>query len=606
MKGFKKENELTKKKSKLTILPHLASLDKSKQNINIATKVTAKPSEEEIINKAVLLHSKGNISEAAKYYQYCIKQGFNNPQVFANFGILLKGIGKFKEAELSIRKAIEINPNFPEAYNNLGNTLKELGKFKEAEITFSQAIKLNSNYANAHNNLGGVLCDLGKLKEAELSTRRAIELEPNYANAYNTLGTILKDLRKLKEAELSFRKAIELNPNNALSYNNLGIILKDIGELKEAELVTRKSINLDPKNALFYNNLGVILKDIKELKEAEISVRKAIELNPNDALYYNNLGTILKQLGRLKESEHNFSHAISLKADLNIAIMNRRELFFEKKEFNLALKDSDKCNTKVSRVNSLEALYALGKVDEIYKRIEESSKIDEKNIYLAAFASFISFVEKKKTANNFCQDPLSFLHFNNLQFHIKDYTSFVREIIEELDAIKTVWAPKDNTTHNGFHTPSYINLFSSSSKRISQLKSIIFKEIDSYYLKFKQEDCTFTKKWPSKNNIFGWHVILKKQGYQDAHIHPSGWLSGVIYLKVVPLLNKNEGAIEFSLNGVNFSNVNSPSIVHKPKLGDIVLFPSSLYHRTIPYTTDTDRIVIAFDLMPEGINIING
>ena len=35
---------------------------------------------------------------------------------------------------------------------------------------------------------------------------------------------------------------------------------------------------------------------------------------------------------------------------------------------------------------------------------------------------------------------------------------------------------------------------------------------------------------------------------------------------VVPPLDKNEGAIEFSLNGEYYSNVNSSKLVHQPKL----------------------------------------
>lgn len=83
------------------------------------------------------------------------------------------------------------------------------------------------------------------------------------------------------------------------------------------------------------------------------------------------------------------------------------------------------------------------------------------------------------------------------------------------------------------------------------------------------------------------------------HIHPTGWLSGVIYLKVVPSLGKNEGAIEFSLNGKRYHDVNSHSLTFQPGVGDIVFFPSSLHHRTIPFTTDTDRIIVSFDLIPE-------
>mgnify|MGYP003321826587 CR=1 FL=1 len=73
----------------------------------------------------------------------------------------------------------------------------------------------------------------------------------------------------------------------------------------------------------------------------------------------------------------------------------------------------------------------------------------------------------------------------------------------------------------------------------------------------------------------------------------------MIYLRVVPSLGKDEGAIEFGLNGRFYSEPNSPSVIHQPKVGDIALFPSSLHHRTIPFTTEHDRIVIAFDLMPK-------
>ena len=118
-------------------------------------------------------------------------------------------------------------------------------------------------------------------------------------------------------------------------------------------------------------------------------------------------------------------------------------------------------------------------------------------------------------------------------------------------------------------------------------------------MKFQSEQCSYIQKFPTTRNLFGWAVILKQQGHQDAHIHTGGWLSGVIYLKVVPSLGKNEGAIEFSLNGKNYSDLKSPKLLHQPAQGDIVFFPSSLHHRTILFTTDTDRIIVSFDLMPE-------
>ena len=119
-------------------------------------------------------------------------------------------------------------------------------------------------------------------------------------------------------------------------------------------------------------------------------------------------------------------------------------------------------------------------------------------------------------------------------------------------------------------------------------------------MKFQNEQCPYIQKFPTTYNLWGWTVILKHQGHQTAHIHSSGWLSGVIYLKVVPSLDKNEGAIEFNLNGKYYQDTNSPSLTFQPEIGDMVFFPSSLHHKTIPFTTDTDRIIVSFDLIPEA------
>ena len=183
-----------------------------------------KPDKEEIINKAIQLHIKGNIPEASKYYLELISQGCNDQRVFANYGAILQGLGKLVEAGKWYRKAIRLNPDFAEAHSNLGIILKRLGKLKEAELSTRKAIELKPDYAKAHNFLGSIYRDLGKLKEAELSTRKAIELEPDYSKAHYNLGIILSDLGKLKEAELSTRKAIEFNPNLAKAYYSLSLI----------------------------------------------------------------------------------------------------------------------------------------------------------------------------------------------------------------------------------------------------------------------------------------------------------------------------------------------------------------------------------------------
>jgi uncharacterized protein (TIGR02466 family) len=484
-------------------------------------------------------------------------------------------------------------------------TTHKEGKLEEAERLYLDILKIQPMHAVTHNNLGVILKKARRLEEAEISFKKAIESKPDYADAHNNLGNTLKRFGRLEEAEESFKKATKFKPDYAVAYYNLGVLLKDLDRLEEAEINFIKATEFKPDFADAHNNLGNTLQELRKLKEAETSYNKGIELKPNYAVIYNNLGIVLKDLGKLEEAEESFKKAIELKSDFEIALLHKGQILFEKGEFELALRDFDSCNTGDSRGRALSSLYALGRIDDIYQRIEKHSELDDENINVAAFSSFIAAKEGKETAHEFCRNPIDFIHFSKLSSHIKNSNLFITEVIEELYNINTRWEPLGRTTYNGFHSGNKINVFKNPSAKLNNLKSIIIDELDAYYLKFKNESCSYIKKWPSKNNLNqSWYVILKQQGYQSAHIHPGGWLSGVIYLKTVPVLKNNEGAIEFSLNGQHYSDINSPKLIHQPKVGDIIFFPSSLHHRTIPFTTDADRIIISFDLMsPKESNI---
>ena len=400
---------------------------------------------------------------------------------------------------------------------------------------------------------------------------------------------------RLEEAEKKYKEIINLQPNHAVAHINLGILFQKFGKIQDAETIFKKGIELKPDFASAYSNLGNIQVELGKEDEAEINYKKAITLEPNFTSAYNNLGNLLNILGRFDEAINNYNKTIELDPKHKKAFLGRGHTLHNKGEFELALKDLDNCiNFKTSRELALSSLYALGRVEEIYQRIEKNSELDDTNLRVAAFASFIAAKEGRETAHNFCKNPLDFIHHSNISSHVVKSELFTNEVIKELHDTKVIWEPKGKSTFKGFQSTT--NLFKNSSTKINDLKSIITDEINSYRLKFKDRDCSFIKKWPSKINLKAWNVILKQQGYLVAHIHPGAWLSGVIYLKVVPSFEKNEGAIEFSLNGKNYSDPSSPKLIHQPKVGDIVLFPSTLHHRTIPFIADEDRIIISFDL----------
>ena len=345
-----------KNASEITSFPVPFDTLQKKEDISINKNIPSKSSKEQIINQAFRYHSEGDITEASKYYNHFINQGFKDERVFSNYGVILNDLGNLQEAEILYRKAIEINPNFAESYYNLGITLQKLSKYKEAEFYTRKAIKIKPNHAKAHLhlgiilknhgklveaeiaynkasklkpdsaevhiNLGDILQGLGKLQEAELSYRKGIELKPNYADAHINLGTILQDLGKSQEAELSYRKAIKLKPDFSEAYTNLGSLLRDFGKLQEAEISTRKAIELKPNDANAHSNLGIILKDLGKSQEAEVEFLKAIKLKPDYAEAYSNLGIILKELGKLQEAKFSISKAIEINPNFDQAHFN--------------------------------------------------------------------------------------------------------------------------------------------------------------------------------------------------------------------------------------------------------------------------------------------
>ena len=474
----------------------------------------------------------------------------------------------------------------------------ENGQYKYAEELASSLCKKFPSHPLSWSVLGAVLRKTGRVELALSPCRKSALLSPDDAAVHYNLGITLKELGRLEEAENSYRKAIALNPDFAEAHNNLGITLQELGRIDASDASFKKAITLKPDNADAYNNRSVTLRELGKLEEAGAASKRAIALQPNYAEAHNNLANSLKEQGRLVEAEQSYDQAIALKPDFVDALMNRWQLLYDKKDYDAALKDIETCNTDEARAGRLETLYALGRIDEVYTRLEELAESDDCNLRISAFASFISTREKRAFVHKFCPDPLKFLHISNISNHLEGANNFIMDLIEELQELEVIWEPYGKATVGGFQTLKQTNLFERPHGKLKLLKSIILDEINAYYLKYESQPCAFIQRWPSEKHLRAWYVSLQKQGFQKPHIHPDGWLSGVIYLKVVDPLEKDEGAIEFSLNGQNYSDKNTPSLLHQPNAGDIILFPSSLHHRTLPFTSDTDRMIVSFDLKP--------
>ena len=125
------------------------------------------------------------------------------------------------------------------------------------------------------------------------------------------------------------------------------------------------------------------------------------------------------------------------------------------------------------------------------------------------------------------------------------------------------------------------------------LKNFISKSINQYLKK------NLNKK--SKNikikNL--WVVRQFKNEYNPVHFH-DGDVSGVGYLKIPSNLTKSNkkiktnGTIDFIYGSKSFL---SDSIFnHKPKVGDLILFPNYLMHTAYPFKSKGERRSFSFNI----------
>ena len=81
-------------------------------------------------------------------------------------------------------------------------------------------------------------------------------------------------------------------------------------------------------------------------------------------------------------------------------------------------------------------------------------------------------------------------------------------------------------------------------------------------------------------------------------IHNQGWLSGSIYINIPSKVEPNSGNLVVSLGqeiDATDTRTNEKKIIDVAT-GELVLFPASLTHYTIPFEAEEERIVLAFDV----------
>jgi uncharacterized protein (TIGR02466 family) len=99
-----------------------------------------------------------------------------------------------------------------------------------------------------------------------------------------------------------------------------------------------------------------------------------------------------------------------------------------------------------------------------------------------------------------------------------------------------------------------------------------------------------------------WSVRLRPNGFHRDHFHPEGWLSSAFYVETPDAAldtPDRQGWIRFGQPPFVTDPPLPAAHFVRPKPGRLVLFPSYMWHGTVPFTTDEARMTIAFDAVPK-------
>lgn len=95
-----------------------------------------------------------------------------------------------------------------------------------------------------------------------------------------------------------------------------------------------------------------------------------------------------------------------------------------------------------------------------------------------------------------------------------------------------------------------------------------------------------------------WSIRLSENGHHINHVHPMGWLSSAYYVDLPKSVNEDnrEGWIQFGQPNLNI-DLDAEHFV-QPKAGRLVLFPSYMWHGTLPFKGPDTRLTLPFDVVP--------
>ena len=409
----------------------------------------------------------------------------------------------------------------------------------------------------------------GDLGTAERACRAVLKAEPSNPGATHMLGGIALRAGHTQAGIDLLRRTVAAAPGYGEAWGSLGKALAETDDRDGAEEAFQQALKARPEYWPAISGLADIWKGKGETAKAQSALEQAVDAFPQRPAPPFELANILQEQGNHGGAIKAYSVALSRNPNFTAALSNRAAARLKAGDPGGALEDADAylaTGTKSANVVAYRvlALQWLG-------RGEEAKDWDDvaTMVYPATPAAEPGFTEKL---------------VSDIRLHPR--------LTQDWD--QTQRAIRDGQV--------VLDLARDPTPTIAKFLSMIRAEVDALRdsLPDKPGHPFFGAK-PKKYEMSVWANILASGGQQAAHIHNYGWLSGTYYPTLPKTItdDSDAGWISFGTPGYGLpapEGIANRSL--KPMGGSMFMFPSYLWHHTIPLETGEERISIAFDIVP--------
>jgi tetratricopeptide (TPR) repeat protein len=555
----------------------------------------------------------------------------------------LAGRQQFAQAESEYRRARGLDPRDLRAALGHGHVLLILGRAVEARDVFAAATAIKPDLGDAHHGLAMASYELSDMGAAETAYRTTLQLEPRslaamvgLADVYNrqrradealallaqvgnlngNAGATIEQTRgtaKLLKAETNaalahFERALALAPRFSKAAHSRGVALEQLGRDEEALSAYRKTVADTPGNLGAHQSLNNLLYRLKRDGEFLRSYDEAARQLPNVPQFAIAKAEFLSRVGKTADAIALYDTALAMAPGDPVAQQGKAGILLKMGQAEAAIDLFQRVRKyapdDVTIMTSLATAYLMardaGKAEALATEALNHDPTNQLGLAALGTALRLQGSEREHALNRYDE----FVRVIDLEPPpgFADMESFNRELSAWLDSQHSdAREPIDQSLRGGTQTQG--DLFITGHHLVKALQMRMGEAVNRFIASLPRDDRhPFLNRRSSAFAFAGsWSSRLCDQGFHTNHLHPGGWISSAYYVAlpdVVAKTDKNEGWLQFGAPSYDIGVADPVRRAVQPKAGRLVLFPSYMWHGTVPFRAPQSRTTIAFDVVP--------